>query len=106
MIGVLVASAVLIIAVLMAYAGLLFARRAVAAGPVRPSQAVSPPHPPSLQRLAAQLPSAEASTPGGACIEDLSREEAEDLLDWLEATGRGTAKVTYNGQRFTVMWKS
>jgi hypothetical protein len=38
-----------------------------------------------------------------ACVSGLTKAEAEDLLDWLEATGRHQRKLIYiRGQGFSV----
>ena len=54
-----------------------------------------------LPRLNAARNTSQGNAP--ACVSGLTKIEAEDLIDWLEATGRQQWKVTFvQGQGFSV----
>ncbi|HLJ95941.1 MAG TPA: hypothetical protein VKU02_22390 [Gemmataceae bacterium] len=57
-----------------------------------------------LTRLTADRRSRDASqSPRSACVSRLTKIEAEDLIDWLEATGRHQWKLIYvPGEGFSV----
>ncbi len=64
--------------------------------------------PPMPTRFVARLDSARSEwpRPNGPCrVTGLSKHEAEDLLDWLEATGHAGRELSYaEGSGFTVSW--
>ena len=63
--------------------------------------------PRSLARLNAIEPSASSSpsAPYSVCVSGLSKTQAEDLLDWLDATGHHRRKLTYTEEEgFSVFY--
>jgi hypothetical protein len=64
-------------------------------------QARLPRYLPRLNTARAARNTSQGTT--SACVSGLTKIEAEDLIDWLEATGRQQWKVTFvQGQGFSV----
>lgn len=78
-------------------------RRIVAAPGVGPSGLDW--QPPVLVPSATALVPTPAAAGESSRVTHLTRMEAEDLLDWLEATGKGRGRLSYtDDQGFTVSW--
>jgi hypothetical protein len=63
--------------------------------------------PRSLARLntGRARPTSSQSTTYSVCVSALNKTQAEDLLDWLEATGHQRRKLTYTeGEGFSVFY--
>ncbi len=99
-----VASVALLITALMAYLGLALARRAVAAPACPSSLPLHAALPAALRARQETSPASSVSRLEHGRAADLTRQDAEDLLDWLEATGHGTGELSYDGNGFTVVW--
>lgn len=101
----LVASIVLGTSVLLAYMGLLALRR-FTPSPVGSSTLTLPPVLAGNLMHRFELRGARNSErTHPARVSGLSKTEAEDVLDWMEATGRPRGKVSWvEGSGFTVSW--
>ncbi len=101
----LVASLVLISTGLIAYMGVLALRR-FTPSPVGTSALTLPPVLSGDIMVRFRTPGVRTPEPAGpARISGLSKLEAENLLDWLEATGHANREVRWaEGTGFTVSW--